>query len=231
MNGCAHRDDWLLDLLDDELPPELAAEVEEHLAACDDCRQAVEDYRAIIDSYRTGPVEDPPVGETARILRTAAASTGRPGWRGRVALAAAATLLLLGGAVGGYLLRAVHEKEATPVELVPSPMAQEAELEAAEMRRTLAEMQQDLERAKADKRAALQAVVTAGEITDAGIETAKAAKAVQAAKAATGEAGGITGGAVKVDGPRGGSAGLAAPRWQAKEKALSDDPLSGDMGL
>jgi hypothetical protein len=220
MTGCAHRDDWLLDLLDGELTPERAAQVEEHLATCGDCRRAVDDYRAIIDSYRSGPAEEPPEEESARIVSRAAASMVRRRRGTRCALAAAATLLLAGGAVGGWLLRGFRPGEA--------PSAEEAEREAEEMRRALAEMMRELDRTTAEQAAAtgFHREVLARQATDAGVEAAQAATA-----APPGDADEITGGAMKVDGPRGGSGGLAAPRWQAKKKALAADPLSGDMDL
>jgi pyruvate/2-oxoglutarate dehydrogenase complex dihydrolipoamide acyltransferase (E2) component len=147
---------------------------------------------------------------------------------GRVALAAAATLLLAGGAIGGYLLRGMRSGEAPPVEMAPSRGEQEAEREAAGMRRLLAEMREELERARAGQGEAAKATKCAtARAGDAGVEAAKAA---QAAKAAPVDADEITGGAIEVDGPRGGSGGLAAPRWQAKKK-MADDPLSGDLDL
>ncbi len=219
MTECAHQDDWLLDLLDGELPPARAAEIEEHLAICAECRRAVDDYRAIIDSYRSAPPEEPPEEETSRIIRSAAVARAR-GRRGTwLGLAAAAALLLAGGAVGGWLLRDASRAGTEPAGTASDRMAEEATRREQEMLRALAEMQRELKRTRAEQAAA------AG---DAGVTAAKAK--VRAVKAATGDADEISGGATKVDGPGGGSGGLAAPRWKAKKK-LSDDPLSGDLGL
>jgi hypothetical protein len=227
MTGCAHEDDWLLGLLDGELPPGRLAEVEAHLAVCEYCRRAVEDYRAIIDSYREGMPEEPPDESTARLVRSAAAMTVRR--RGpSPALAAAAVLLLAAGAVGGWLLRGALRDDTPPAGGSLTAVPGGAVSEVEEMRKTLGAMRLELERARADQevaRAGLRASVAAGA-ADAGVEAVRSAKA-GAAKAAED---GITGGEERVDGAGGGSGGLAAPRWQAK-KRMADDPLAGDLSL
>lgn len=107
-----HETRRLSGYLDGTLAPEDAERVERHLDECGECRDLMEELRAVRDRARS--LEDrPPAGDlwpgVARRIQAAdaAAADGGSGWRGgEVVLsrpefaAAAAVLLLVGGTLG-----------------------------------------------------------------------------------------------------------------------------------
>ncbi|AEJ40167.1 hypothetical protein TPY_1987 [Sulfobacillus acidophilus TPY] len=109
----------------DEVPPELRHEVSDHLAACEECRAAWDDYRAILTSMEPGPVEPDWSGHEplrqAFAARLAATSPGkfRPSSIRWIGWAAAAIL-----AMSGWGLAYRFHQEATQKETVLALMSQ-----------------------------------------------------------------------------------------------------------
>lgn len=107
------------DYLDGTLPPEMAREVETHLASCADCRREVEALRAILAEARALPRSVEPPDEVwrgietrlqARVLPLAAPPRRRLTERPLVLLAAALFLLL-----AGATLATLYQRSTTPV--------------------------------------------------------------------------------------------------------------------
>jgi anti-sigma factor RsiW len=65
--ACAALLDQLHDYIDGELEAALCAEIEEHLAGCDDCRVLVDTTQKTITLYRRQTPVDLPEGAMARL--------------------------------------------------------------------------------------------------------------------------------------------------------------------
>jgi len=68
---CRRAEELLSDRLDGSLHPILAAELEGHLAACERCRQLAEALAFVVESLRSAPELEPPVGLAERAARAA----------------------------------------------------------------------------------------------------------------------------------------------------------------
>lgn len=64
---CRKHLDYLSDYIEDELDPELCAEIERHLAECGDCRIVVDTLRKTISLYRNYGHEDVPPDAKERL--------------------------------------------------------------------------------------------------------------------------------------------------------------------
>src|SRR5215470_8792271 len=109
------RDVILTDYVDDALAPEKRAEVDQHLARCEECRALVDDQRAIRDAAKTLGVLEPPVRAWGRLERAISLepshaaesqSTARFSFDRWVWLAGAAAAVVLAAVVGWRLLPA-----------------------------------------------------------------------------------------------------------------------------
>lgn len=66
---CHHLLDALGGYLDGEVSDALCAEIETHLATCEDCRVVVDTTRKTIELYRTLPKPEPPAGMRRRLYK------------------------------------------------------------------------------------------------------------------------------------------------------------------
>lgn len=60
----------LSDYLDGKVPAELRAEIEHHLAECENCRAVVDTLRKTVQLYQTAPQPGLPAGARERLYRT-----------------------------------------------------------------------------------------------------------------------------------------------------------------
>ena len=67
---CAHLLEGLSPYLDGEASAALCAEIEQHLAGCENCRAVVDTLRKTITLYHTLPQPDLPAGMRERLYRT-----------------------------------------------------------------------------------------------------------------------------------------------------------------
>ena len=67
--GCHHLLDDLGDYLDGEASQALCAEIEAHLAQCENCRVVVDTTRKTIELYRDLPAPEPPAGMRRRLYK------------------------------------------------------------------------------------------------------------------------------------------------------------------
>ena len=115
----------------DELDAASRARVDAHLAQCPECRQRLDDLRAIAGGLaEVRRVDAPPAGEWAGFMRrldeargTAAASSRRSAlraWMPALAVAAAVELLVIGMVVAGRM----HDRAAAPSTQVTTATAQ-----------------------------------------------------------------------------------------------------------
>lgn len=156
------RDERLNDYVDDLLCREERAEIERHLTACEDCRAEVARLRNLVTDINALPVGIAPerdllAGINARIDAQAPAAVPVR-WRSvRHWSAAAAAVLMLGGAVAiGYVL-GVQERAAVataPEQQDASPAASARTVAAVDAQ--YADAAADLERLLAQNRATLR---------------------------------------------------------------------------
>jgi Putative zinc-finger len=108
-----HLDDWL----DGALDPETAAQVEAHVASCEqDCRRIAEDAKFLRPLVAEWPREVDPPRDLWPEVRAAIAPARR--WQAPRALAAAAFLLVaLGSGAAGYWLRDVPAARAPSIDV------------------------------------------------------------------------------------------------------------------
>ena len=66
-HDCRHLLGALSDYVDGEASPALCAEIETHMAGCDDCRVVVDTLHKTIDLYRTLPQPELPTGLRERL--------------------------------------------------------------------------------------------------------------------------------------------------------------------
>jgi Putative zinc-finger len=109
-----HPDAELTAFAADTLAPAERAHVAAHLDACADCRQAVEESRAVLAGLAAGGPVPPPIdwGRYGADLRARLQSARRRSWWARPIPA-----VLAAGAATAVLLLALHGLERRPVEL------------------------------------------------------------------------------------------------------------------
>ena len=119
---------YLLDALD----PDERAEVEAHLAACDDCREEVDSLRSATASLADEVAETPPESLRARVRRTASETPqlppvvdARPSRRRWIigAVAAVAALIIGVGVTVGVVVRADDPPAMTAAQVMSAPDA------------------------------------------------------------------------------------------------------------
>jgi anti-sigma factor RsiW len=123
----------LSELLDGDLGPDVAADVERHLTECSPCRERLTRLRALLDRAAALPstIEPPPQlwpGLRRRLTAPASFMTGPRHWVRRWGLRAAAALLLVASSSALTVLalrsgsggRAKAAQRATPVAAVPA---------------------------------------------------------------------------------------------------------------
>lgn len=138
--NCTRVEPLVDDFVDDELKPELRAEVERHLADCPACRCSVEELRELQRSVAAlpdgiAPPRDLLPGIRDAVRRGTGSGTYSPWWRWA---GVAASVLLLCGAVwlGLRLTRPDHESGPTTTKVgtaLPAAQITLAELGAAEL--------------------------------------------------------------------------------------------------
>jgi anti-sigma factor RsiW len=67
---CQHRLDGLSEFVDGAASDELCAEIERHLADCDDCRVMVDTLRKTVSLYRDLPQPAMPAGARERLYKS-----------------------------------------------------------------------------------------------------------------------------------------------------------------
>jgi len=109
-----HPDTELTAFVAGALAPAERARVAAHLESCADCRQAVEESRAVLARLAAGGPVLPPIdwGRYGADLRARVQSAGRRSWWVRPMPA-----VLAAGAVTAVLLLALHGLDRRPVEL------------------------------------------------------------------------------------------------------------------
>jgi len=109
-----HPDTELTAFVAGALAPAERARVAAHLESCADCRQAVEESRAVLGRLAAGGPVPPPIdwGRYGADLRARVQSAGRRSWWVRPMPA-----VLAAGAVTAVLLLALHGLDRRPVEL------------------------------------------------------------------------------------------------------------------
>jgi anti-sigma factor RsiW len=109
-----HPDTELTAFVAGALAPAERARVAAHVESCADCRQAVEESRAVLARLAAGGPVPPPIdwGRYGADLRARVQSAGRRSWWVRPMPA-----VLAAGAVTAVLLLALHGLDRRPVEL------------------------------------------------------------------------------------------------------------------
>jgi anti-sigma factor RsiW len=99
MIACSEAASWIALYIDNELAPAEAAELEAHFEECRGCRAQFEQLRAVSDNVRAAkPLYEPSATSAARVRELVRADKRRGAQR-RIAVAAAAAVVLIGVAL------------------------------------------------------------------------------------------------------------------------------------
>ena len=98
---CSECRRYLGDYIDDLLEGDREAAFLSHLAECDECRKAAQEYQAVMDGLAALPVPSMPHGAEARMWRRIRRHTGVP-WAGYILKWAAAPVLVVVFAAGYF---------------------------------------------------------------------------------------------------------------------------------
>lgn len=156
---CEQRE-RVLDYLYDEASPASRRDIERHLDACDECRQALRAFQNVREDLLAWSVPNPPSRWTAFApVPVVPWHRQVPAW----ALAAAASVMLLMGSAGGFLAHGVLERRGSGAGDAPAavavPQASQVDPEAV-----MALIRQELANARKD---------TAGHITQVSATAAR----------------------------------------------------------